>query len=227
MTSNPNFFYSYIHLSKRDEIAASAQKYRNLRLNALKASPSSFASTHEIESLFTDADWENIITVPNREIFICAATPLNHNGTASGESEWIGQVTMRGPLSREDFTLPEEAGQPPQKPDEEEERWQMLSLFALPDHRGLGLGAKLCRNALNYLLSYRSSPRGIQVRLMIKPENHVTIKLYERLGFVLAGRATLVEALTANGDEGLLPVDLSSTKWSDRSGLIMNTRLSR
>jgi ribosomal protein S18 acetylase RimI-like enzyme len=228
--SNPSYSYSYFRIPKDDGIIVSAQKYRTLRLNALKASPGSFASTYEIESLFTSKDWENLITTPNRETFICAATPLTPNSNTSEtepEPQWIGQVTLRGPLSLESFTLPDSACQPPQKPDSEEERWQMLSLFTLPSHRGLGLGAKLCRNALDYLVSYAAEPQSVQVRLMIKPENHVTIKLYERLGFGLAGRATLVEALTANGDEGLLPVDRSAAKWSERSGLIMNMRLLR
>lgn len=227
MESKTKFSYSYFHISKRDGVAISAQNHRTLRLKALETSPASFSSTHEIESKFTDIDWQNLITAPDRVIFVCAATPLNPDDSQAGEPEWIGQVTLRGPLSEEAFTLPEESGQPPQRPDEEEERWQMLSLFTLPEHRGLGLGAKLCQSAMNYLQSYRSSPQSVQVRLIIKAGNHVTIKFYERLGFVSAGMATLVEALIANGDEGLLPDDVSSAKWSDRFGLIMNTRLSR
>lgn len=62
---------------------------------------------------------------------------------------------------------------------------------------------------------------------MVKPENHVTVNLYKRLGFNLVGRATLVEALIANGDEHLLPDDRSSAKWSDRTGLIMILRMGR
>jgi ribosomal protein S18 acetylase RimI-like enzyme len=217
------YTYSFFRISKTDNIEASSQEYRDLRLNALKASPGSFASTYETESLFTDANWKNLITVPDRDVFICVATPVHDQS----QTKWIGQVTLRGPISKADFILPEESGQPVQKPNDEEECWQMLSLFTLPDHRGHGLGAKLCQNALDYLRSYRASPQGIQVRLMVKPENHVTVNLYKRLGFDLVGRATLVEALIANGDEHLLPDDRSSAKWSERTGLIMILRMGR
>lgn len=222
-----NYTYSFFRVSKTDGIDISAQKYRDLRLNALKTSPDSFSSTYDIESAFTDADWIDRLTLPDRELFICAATPLNLNPSSPDSIQWIGQVTLRGPSSRADFELPAEAGQPPQKADEEEERWQMLSLFTLPEHRGHGLGGKLCQEALNHLRSYRALPRGIQVRLMVKAGNRVTVELYRRLGFTHAGTATLVEALVANGDADLLPKDLGSAKYSDRKGLIMISRISR
>ncbi|KAK4870414.1 hypothetical protein LT330_004762 [Penicillium expansum] len=222
-----NYTYSFFRVCKTDGIAISAQKYRDLRLKALKTSPDSFSSTYDIEAAFADTDWIDRLTLPDRELFICAATRTSLDASSSNGTEWIGQVTLRGPSSRADFELPVEAGQPPQKSDEEEERWQMLSLFTLPEHRGHGLGGKLCQEAINHLRSYRSFPRQVQVRLIVKAGNHVTVELYRRLGFMHAGKATLVEALIANGDEGLLPKDLGSAKYSDRKGLIMISRISR
>ncbi|KAJ5198914.1 Acyl-CoA N-acyltransferase [Penicillium cf. griseofulvum] len=221
-----NYTYSFFRVSKTDGVGASAQRYRDLRLKALKTSPNSFSSTYDIESAFTDGDWIDRLTLPDRELFICAATPLSHD-SSSDEIQWIGQVTLRGPSSRADFELPVEAGQPSQKSDEEEERWQMLSLFTLAEYRGHGLGSKLCQEAINYLRSYRSFPRQVQVRLIVKAGNHVTVELYRRLGFIHAGKATLVEALIANGDEHLVPKDLASEKYSERKGLIMISRISR
>ncbi|KAJ6098738.1 hypothetical protein N7467_000273 [Penicillium canescens] len=221
-----NYTYSFFRVSKTDGVGISAQKYRDLRLKALKTSPSSFSSTYDIEAAFTDADWIDRLTVPDREVFICAAIPLSHDPSCPVDIQWIGQVTLRGPSSRTDFELPVEAGQPPQKSDEEEERWQMLSLFTLPEYRGHGLGSKLCLEALSYLRLYRSFPRNIQVRLIVKAGNNVTVELYRRLGFIHAGRATLIEALIANGDEYLLPKDRSS-EHSERKGLIMISRISR
>lgn len=213
--------YSFFRVSKTEQVHDSAQKYRGLRLRALEASPSSFASTYETEANFTETDWVNILTAPDREIFICAAASLDHTPPQSDAVQWVGQVTLRGPLSQRDFTLPVESDQSPPKPDVEEERWQMLSLFTLPEHRGNGLGPSLCQEALEYLRTCQASPRGIRVRLMVKPENHVTVKLYQRLGFVEAGRCTLAEALIANGDGHLLPRDTNSSKYTDRKGLIM------
>lgn len=224
-TSTPHN-YSFFRIIKTGEMHASAQKYRDLRLSALKTAPGSFASTYEIESAFTEADWINILTATHREDFICAVTPLNQE-SRHREATWIGQVTLRGPLSLKDFTLSPESGEPLQKSDYEEEKWQMLSLFTLPEHRGNGLGATLCQKALDYLQTCRSSPSSVQVRLMVKPENHVTVKLYQRLGFSEAGWATLAEALTANGDVHLVLENISGPKYTSRVGLIMIYRMSR
>jgi ribosomal protein S18 acetylase RimI-like enzyme len=223
----PNCTYSFLRVSKTDRVEASAQQYRDLRLKALKASPESFSSTYAIESTFTDAYWVNRLISPDRELFICAATPVSEDSSSPNKIQWIGQVTMRGPLSKAQLELPEESGQPPQKSDEEEERWQMLSLFTLPEYRGLGLGNKLCQHAINHLQSARSFPRGVQIRLIIKAGNQVAVEFYRRLGFVHGGRATLVEALISNGDEDLIPKDLSSTKYTERQGIIMISRISR
>lgn len=222
-----NYTYSYFRVSKSEGVHDSVSKYRDLRLRALQASPGSFASTYETESAFSEAEWVERLTGPGREVFICAATSHHNNPYQSNTVEWIGQITLRGPVSSQDFTLPAESGQPAQNPDDDEERWQMLSLFTLPEHRGNGLGANLCRQALDYLRNYQKLPQPVRVRLMVKPENQVTVKLYQRLGFVEAGRCTLAEALIANGDEHLLPSDLSSAKWSTRQGMIMIFKIIR
>ncbi|KAJ5825663.1 Acyl-CoA N-acyltransferase [Penicillium riverlandense] len=222
-----SYTYSFFPVSRTDGISASAQKYRELRLKALKTSPGSFSSTYDIEAAFTDAERVDRLTVPDREVFICAATPWGRDPLCPSGIQWVSQVTLRGPSSSADFELPPEAGQPPQRSDKEEERWQMLSLFTLPEHRGRGLGSKLCQASLDHLRSYRSSPREIQVRLIVKAGNDVTVELYRRLGFIHAGRATLVEALIANGDEHLIPKERNSAKYSERQGLIMISRISR
>lgn len=220
------YAYSFFRVSKTDNIHVSARKYRDLRLRALKTSPDSFASTYEIEAAFSDADWINQLMVSDREVFICAASPSDANTRDPDSVEWVGQVSVRGPISQENFTLPEESGQAKPKPDAEEERWQILSLFTLPEHRGNGLGGKLCLEALDYLQAYRPVP-SIHVRLMVKPDNHVTVKLYERLGFSTVGKCTLAEALRANGDGHLLPSDTSAAKYSSRMGLIMSREIHR
>ncbi|KAJ5864090.1 Acyl-CoA N-acyltransferase [Penicillium soppii] len=219
--------YSFFRVSKTEGAETSAQRCRELRLKALKASPDSFSSTYEIESAFTDAHWIERLLAPDRELFVCAATPLGDDPSRPNDIQWIGQVTMRGPLSKAQFELPVESEQPPQKSDEEEDRWQMLSLFTLPEYRGHGLGNKLCKEAINYLLSSRVFPRELQVRLIIKAGNQVAVEFYQRLGFVFGGRATLVEALISNGDEHLVPKDLTPAKYSERQGIIMISRVSR
>lgn len=103
----------------------------------------------------------------------------------------------------------------------------MLGLFTLPDHRGKGVAKLLCQEALGYLRSYRQQHAAVSVRLMVKRENRVAVKLYQELGFVHAGNCTLAEALTANGDVEFLPEDISDEKYSTKTGLVLIARISR
>ena len=219
--------YGFFRISKTEGLEESAAKYRELRLRGLQASPSSFSSTYEIEAAFTTTDWIERLSTPDRENFICVAKAPNT--TPSGEGEWIGQVTLRGPLSTVEFSLTNESGHLLGEPDAEE-RWQLLSLFILPEHRGAGLGGTLCRKALNHLQSYRLcqlSPDKVHVRLMLKADNQAVAKLYEHIGFMHSGKCTLAEALLANGDGHLMPSDASSAKYSTRTGLIMSIYIQR
>ncbi|KAI9926193.1 hypothetical protein MW887_004656 [Aspergillus wentii] len=223
-----NYNYSFHHISKdQDQITTSIQRYKALRLKALLLSPTSFSSTYAIESAFADAEWASRLTADERETFVCAATLVNCEQGSSNEPEWVAQVTLRGPLSKDEFTLPDDSGQPAPRADDKEERWQMLSLFSLPDHRGMGIGKQLCREALGYLRSYRNQPGTVRVRLMVKPEKQDIVDFYRRLGFVEAGRSTLVEALIANGDESLLPDDTRGEKYTTRGPVIMMLELFR
>lgn len=214
--------YVFFRVAKDNAITSSAKKYKQLRLQALSVAPTSFSSTYGIESSLSDDEWITRLSANGRETFICATGSANPK-----ERVWVGQLTLRGPLSPEDFILPEESGQKNPSREEDQELWQMLSLFTLPDHRGRGLGMRLCQVALDYLASYRNSPRELWVRLMVKPENHATVRLYRGLGFVEVGKCTLAEAVVANGDKDLLPEDVTGEKYTSRSGLIMMLEICR
>lgn len=220
---------TFFRVAKNDSIASSAQKYKELRLQALKLSPSSFSSTYEIESAFTDDEWIARLSRDGIETFVCTYSHNNNSDdSTASDVKWVAQVTLRSPLPADAFTLPPASGQPSPRPDTEEERWQMLSLFVLPSHRGKGIAKDLCREALRYLTSYRPHPTHVRVRLMVKPDNHAAVKLYRQLGFVEAGRCTLAEALVANGDADLLPEGYEGdVKYTARSGFIMMVDLSR
>ncbi|PLB49678.1 putative GNAT family acetyltransferase [Aspergillus steynii IBT 23096] len=212
--------YKLFHVSKTEDILASAQRYKNLRLRALQLSPSSFASTYETEATFNDEYWVSDLLQDGKETFICAATTPSETNPDS--LEWVAQVTFSGPKSRENFTLPPESGQPDPASDEEEERWQMLGLFTLPAHQGKGIAKALYRAGLDYVMSYRSHPPNVRVRLMVKPGLHDVWRMYKNLGFQDAGRGTLAEAFKANGMEDHLPEGFESNEaFCARTSYIM------
>ncbi|GAD91627.1 GNAT family acetyltransferase [Paecilomyces variotii No. 5] len=236
MGSTTDYDYTYFRIPKESpDIASYAEKYRQLRLAALQLSPTSFSSTYEIESTFSDQTWIARLTAPEKQTFICVARPRvtetaaaagttdNHHEVVSGE--WVAQVTILGPLSVADFNLPEESGQP--AGSEDEERWQMLSLYTLPAYRGRGIAKDLCREVFRYLATARQEAIAIRVRIMVKPENQATVSMYRNLGFVDAGRCTLAEALRANGDADMVPSDGGGEKFNKRGGLIMTLSLRR
>jgi ribosomal protein S18 acetylase RimI-like enzyme len=214
--------YSFIHIDRcAADLSSAAAKYKTLRLEALRQSPAAFSSTLEIESRFDDDVWASRIRDPEKETFICV-----FEGGQS--SEWVAQVTLRGPLSDKEFALPSESGQSPPAVDGVEEKWQMLSLYSLPSHRGKGLASKLCQEAFHFLESQQRTKAPLAlVRIMLKPENTAIIRLYERLGFKYTGHCTLEEALRANGDSYLLPKGELEDKYTARSGIIMALQLHR
>lgn len=210
-----NTDYVFFRISKTKDVATSAIKYRDLRLEALKTSPASFASTYETEAAFTDDEWAAILTSPGRETFICAAITQGNAHQFPGDSaKWVGQVSILMSSTLESSAKAMDSG-------EDHENWQMLSLFTFPEYRGQGLGKKLCLEVLDFIRGYRTQPKVADLLLVVKAHNTGAVALYERLGFVHVRRCTLVEALTANGDSHLLPADRSAPKYTALTGLVM------
>lgn len=222
--------YSCIRIDPQSpSISHLAQKYKSLRLSALAESPHSFSSTYDKESQYTEEWWESRLQLPGRETFICSTHDTH---TSADEGEWIAQVTLLGPVPAKSYALPEAAQQPPECSDEDEEKWQMLSLYTLPAHRGKGVGKMLCRETFSWLQQKdvgtgKQQHKQIRVRIMVKPENTATVRMYAGLGFVDAGKCTLAEALRANGDGEMVPEDGGGPKFNQRRGLIMAATLTK
>lgn len=215
--------YTFIKVERDGtDLASSAAKYKGLRLEALRQSPTAFSSTLETESQFSDEVWASRLQDPGKETFACVAV------AEDGASEWVGQVTLRGPVPASEFLPPPGSGQPHPSSDEETEKWQMLSLYTLPSHRGKKLGSRLCERAFGFLREREGTGApGVVVRIMVKPENVATLRLYGGLGFERAGLCTLEEALRANGDAELLPEGVLGGEYTTRTGIVMTLSMER
>ncbi|KAL4879080.1 hypothetical protein BJY04DRAFT_220445 [Aspergillus karnatakaensis] len=194
---------SYFRVPKTQEgLSRSAQQYKTLRLQALQQSPLSFSATYASESALPDEYWTSRLSSTESETFICGS----RNDNSVGQSvEWVAQLTLLGPRTKEQWT-PQPASSDTDDTDDEE-RWQLLGLYNLPDYRGKGIAKALCLNALKYLAEERAGARNVVVRLMVKGTMPEVVLFYEKLGFETVGRCSLADALVANGERHMLPED--------------------
>lgn len=207
---NLNMAYTVLRIDRSDtDFPSLVNKYKALRLSALQQTPRAFSSTYEAESKLPDHEWVSRLRNPSKDTFV----------VVDCDGEWVAQVTVYGPISAEAYTLPPEAGQPPVAPDEDEEKWQMLSLYVLPSHRGKGVAKLLCQEAIDHLRSLQHAAPRIRVRTMIAPDNQAACALFGSLGFSDAGLCTLVEGLRGNGEA--VPEGVLSAEHTTRAGIIM------
>ncbi|VUC21299.1 unnamed protein product [Clonostachys rosea] len=210
--------YQFIHVDKSASVLSyNAKKYRDLRLRALKESPEAFTSTWDVESSFAGDVWESRLLDPEKETFVCV---YNH---PNQDPEWVAQVTLRGPLTAAEFALPPESGQVVHSGDE---KWHMFSLYTSKSHRGKGVGSRLCQRTFQFLSEKRATQAtNVTLRLMVRPDNEISIRMYQGLGFLQTGKCTVEEGLRANGEADLLPEGHLGEKYTTRYGLIMAIRL--
>ncbi|KAL4880530.1 hypothetical protein BJY04DRAFT_219001 [Aspergillus karnatakaensis] len=91
------------------------QKYKLLRLRSLTTDPSSFTSTLERETAFSDKTWTSRLLNPLGRVFVALQAPprdyaigsdgdgpdIENEGAALAlsEGDWLGMLTMHGPVA--------------------------------------------------------------------------------------------------------------------------------
>ena len=135
---------------------------KQLRLEALLAEPSAFASSYEDELAFGDEVWLSRLT---------AAFERDGNLTFFAEVEG-GLVGMAGAGWSSKAKLRHVA--------------EVYGVYVSADMRGCGFGSMLMRRLLEEL---RSLGQIEKARLDVNAESAAAIRLYEKLGFTIAGRA--------------------------------------
>lgn len=143
---------------------------KSLRLEALQQEPTAFISSCKEESAFADEIWINRVTV---------AFVRDDNIALYAESagKLLGMVGAVWSNRRKHRHVAE-----------------VYSFYVSPAMRGQGLGTKLMTALLDELAA---QPMIEKVRLMVTTSHEAAIRLYQRMGFEIVGRAA--RELKVNG----------------------------
>ena len=146
-------------ISIRPIAAHEWQKYRDIRLRALKDSPDAFGSTWEREILLTDESWSTRIAAaaksPNSEAFFAVGGEQTHGLIWAQISEKESNVAC------------------------------LYQMWVDPAVRGLGVGRSLLTEALAW--ARKNGARHVQLGVTVA--DSPALKFYTSLGFLSAGKA--------------------------------------
>lgn len=224
-----------------------ADKYTTLRIAGLEQSPQSFSATLQGELQLNSDEKINRILVSNKHVMVIVKQSFGLLTSKKPwyDEEWVGQATLFGPLSWNEYISPFKHTHPGKELSEDQllllagptdqlsqngsvrvAYWHMTALYIDVNHRRLGLAKKLCLAAFNYIkgVSKVHGYRDAVLRIIIKPTNLVVLDMYKSLGFEVVDGAlsTLAEATICAGDQGSLPTDYEEQKgYTTRGGSFM------
>jgi GNAT superfamily N-acetyltransferase len=197
-TSDPSLIYYF------------TGRYSALRLSALQTSPHAYGTTFARESAWPPSEFIARLQRPHVNTFVAIAyapgTPVSQQTILAGD--WVACGTLLGPTPLAAYEAANDGG-PALGPDEVEDKYHMGFVYNEPLHRGKGVTKMLIQEALNHTVreARERARQSSWMRICIHPDNLVVRKLYARFDFEDAGKCTFAEAVTANGEEDLLPPD--------------------
>jgi ribosomal protein S18 acetylase RimI-like enzyme len=133
------------------------QAYRDLRLRALRDSPTAFGSTFEVESAKADAYWE-------ARVASAVASPHQLPLVAEHDSQFVGLVW--GWIDPEQSDVA-----------------HVIQMWVAPEARGQGYGSRLMERILEWARS--SAVQSVYLRVTLGDTS--AARLYRRLGFEPSG----------------------------------------
>lgn len=221
--------------SNSADTATYAEAYSQLRLKGLQQSPGSFSSTFEEELRLSNDEKIERLLRKNRSVIIAAVE--NGGSTPLCSQEWVGSVTILGPMTRDEYLAPFAdktfKSQWPSPATTTKSTaiasnsktisyWHMTALYVDATHRRQGLARKLCDAAFQ-MIEQESEHSLHELRIIIKHGNFGVAQMYEALDFAaIELNATLAEAVTASGEADVEAEVLArEPKYLVREGLIM------
>jgi ribosomal protein S18 acetylase RimI-like enzyme len=180
-TSNPQF--NIVDLSQHGTVESYIEPYKKLRLKSLQLNPEAFTSTYENEALFTVDVWEGRLKNP------LASTIVAIPADAGAQPDWVGTVTLLGPISSD----PKVSEGLDKQNTGGTAQYNIVALFTMPVVRRLGLGEILVHSATN-LAKAKEEKRhtgAVRVDLIVDSRNLPAKCLYEKCGFTVTGESDI------------------------------------
>ncbi|KAL6722107.1 hypothetical protein ACLMJK_001213 [Lecanora helva] len=186
------------------------QKYRDLRLYGLRNDPEiSALFTFDQEASWTDTTWLEYLTLPRRYQIVCAASQEPTTGDDSHAmltGDWVGTITMCGPLSREECTFPA-SDLSDSEPQEDFTRWWSTGFYLRPEHRGRQAAVEINRGAIELVRSQTVptdwlSSRDARIWASRTLGNDKVKRMHDGAGYVEAGFLSKAELKQMNAFDG-------------------------
>lgn len=133
-------------------------QYREIRLTALRDTPSAFASTWQKEQAYPDSRWTGRAQDSQDGVSATIVVAVDDSGRWTGLSGGI-------------------------RPGDRDAGAELISMWVAPDGRGRGTGQRLVSAVLSWAEAHEASAVGLWVNVTNQP----AIGLYERAGFRRTG----------------------------------------
>jgi hypothetical protein len=218
-----------------DEFESFAKVFRVLRLQSLRESPESFTEKHDAVSARPAAYWQDYIQNHEGLIHIAFGIPKSQAGQAATSEKNtknnyilehgrpLGMAVNTGPVPHDRFLSLPGSQVPPNRPDEQEQRFHGDMLFHVADMRGQR-GERLIQHLVldrdEWLVEKLRSaqdkiPPLARFRGNVKPgrNQESLLSFYARSGWYIAGTQTWRANLMAEG--GLAAVRAAEVRGDD------------
>ncbi|KAL8919075.1 MAG: hypothetical protein Q9208_006959 [Pyrenodesmia sp. 3 TL-2023] len=137
------------------------QKFKSLRLEALRSNPSAYPATFASEEELTDEQWSERILDPRYHHLIChtprsAATDTASDKDATMEGweetdDWVGKVLLSGPYRQDEYDASPFLDSPALGSDQDEIRWHLTALYLQPNSRCVDSAMAMHERILTYV----------------------------------------------------------------------------